>query len=234
MRTSNLIGPEKILKQSIALDSNSSSKMERAQHYHTLNRFNSQSEQNQQINSLSETGKNTPWTQSKGNLAGPKHQSIWNNNSLNQFAAGTPGGQFVDPEPSSNARSTKFSPNELNPNLKLQIGHKQFSSVLEDVEMEQQTSPLRRKNQQHEFDKLNTSNNSQQSLLASYGGAGFQITKTAVIDPLYKRNALASNEPSVEPQQQTEELRKEASKQELISEIKYHYSQEKALAASKG
>jgi hypothetical protein len=122
--------------------------------------------------------------------------------------------------------------------VKLQINQKQFSSVLEDVEMEQQTSPLRRK-AANEL-QVNELTHSQQSMLASYGGAGFQITKASVSDPYNKRNAQIdnSNRQSAQGHHQNSEMRNVASKQELISEIKYHYSQEKEMkaiaAATKG
>lgn len=122
--------------------------------------------------------------------------------------------------------------------LKLQIGQKQFSSVLEDVEMEQQTSPLRRKAAAVDS-AVNEVSQSQQSLIASYGGPGFQITKTTVSDPYNKRNMQLDNSNRQSAQDHHAELRNTASKQELITEIKYHYSQEKemkaiAAAAAKG
>jgi hypothetical protein len=105
----------------------------------------------------------------------------------------------------------------------------QFSSVLEDVEMEQQTSPLRRKTPRNQQEQSFTNQTSQQSLLLGYGAAGFQIDRTSVVNPIPRQNQQQHNEydRKIDSNQ--------APKQELISEIKYHYNQEKeqkAVAAS--
>ena len=188
IRASNLIGPEKILKQSVAVESNSSSKMSK-HHYNPMNRMNSKLDKNQQASST--PGNTTPWTQPKP--IADKHQqlqqSIWANNTViggsshqvdqlsshDSFGGGAqhPGHSFHLPVPvSANDHS----------HLKLRIDS-QFSSVLEDVEMEQQTSPLRRKTPRNGQEPSFTGQTSQQSLLVSYGGAGFQINKTSVANP---------------------------------------------------
>lgn len=77
-------------------------------------------------------------------------------------------------------------------------------------------------------------------MLANYGGAGFQLAKASASDPYNKRNlpSDATNRQSVQGHHPEDEMRNVASKQELISEIKYHYSQEKEMkaiaAATKG
>lgn len=117
----------------------------------------------------------TPWTQKGTATANSKHQSIWNNTTLNQRTSG-----HNDQSPYSSAtniRNNKHNSEQQQQNLKLHIGQ-QFSSVMEDVEMEQQTSPLRGKNRQ-ELLAVNTAN-SQNSLLSNYGAAGFQMAKTSV------------------------------------------------------
>ena len=80
----------------------------------------------------------------------------------------------------------------------------------------------------------------QQSSLTSYGGAGFQINRTAVAEP-YTKQPGGSNA-NINPQNiNSSKLSNlggnvpgtgaKASKQEIISEIKYHFSQEKEMKA---
>ena len=63
IRTANLIGPERFLKQSVAGEANSSNKTQK-NHFNTMGRINSQMEKEHQgVRTM--TGNNTPWTQPK-------------------------------------------------------------------------------------------------------------------------------------------------------------------------
>lgn len=106
----------------------------------------------------------------------------------------------------------------------LQIGNqKQFSSVIEDVEMEAQTSPLRKKkNNMHMVLQVQ---NAQQFSIAR-PGKPMAASSPPEIERMHEHQGIEMDK----------RLQTEASKQELISEIKYHFSQEKeemkALAAA--
>ena len=111
---SNLIGPEKILQQSSYESHQPSHQVNpqrAAQHYQTLNRFNSHAEQKQQAKFLNDGSSNSQWAQGKANMTQYKHQGILSSTGTNQMNADSPGwngqelGNVGNPAPSNNTGS---------------------------------------------------------------------------------------------------------------------------------
>lgn len=114
------------MQQSIALDSNSSSKM-------AVPQYQTQS-------SMSEAGSRSPWLQGQAATGRAKHQSVWNQGNLEQLQAPRAG---MEPAFSGAlSHSNRIHAHDNPQTLRLQIDQ-QYSTVLEDVEMEQMASPLR-------------------------------------------------------------------------------------------